>query len=63
MLQFDRIELPEETNALRSEVRIFLETEGDTLGRRNSDFGSGHNPDFSRKLGKKGWIGMTWPKE
>ena len=63
MLQFDRIELPEETNTLRSAVRVFLESEGDTLGRRNSDFGSGHNPDFSRKLGEKGWIGMTWPKE
>lgn len=22
-----------------------------------------HDPDFSRELGKKGWIGIAWPKE
>lgn len=62
MLQFDSVELPQETVALRSEVRSFLETEGTHLLRRNSDFGSGHDPEFSRKLGAKGWIGMAWPK-
>jgi alkylation response protein AidB-like acyl-CoA dehydrogenase len=23
----------------------------------------GHDPDFSRELGKRGWLGMTWPTE
>lgn len=62
MLQLDRIELPEEAERLRGEVREFLSRElGD--GRRSSDFASGHDPDFSRKLGARGWIGMTWPKK
>jgi alkylation response protein AidB-like acyl-CoA dehydrogenase len=52
------MELPEETVALRSEVRSFLDSEHSHLTRRNSDFGSGHDPEFSRKLGAKGWIGM-----
>ncbi|MCZ6712020.1 MAG: acyl-CoA dehydrogenase family protein, partial [Gammaproteobacteria bacterium] len=30
---------------------------------RNADFSSGHDPEFSRKLGAQGWIGMAWPKE
>ncbi len=63
MLQFDRIELPEETGALRAEVREFLAKELSEARRPNSDFGSGHDPDFSRKLGERGWIGMTWPKD
>jgi hypothetical protein len=24
---------------------------------------SGHSPGFSRELGRRGWIGMTWPRE
>ena len=56
------MELPEETVALRSEVRSFLDSEHSHLTRRNSDFGSGHDPEFSRTLGAKGWIGMAWPK-
>lgn len=50
--------------ALRHEVRAFL---AETLG---PDYGAtlqarswnGHDPAFSRALGAKGWIGMTWPK-
>ncbi len=61
MLQLDRIELPSEAEALRGEVRDFVqETLGDRR-RRSSDFASAHDPEFSRALGKRGWIGMTWP--
>jgi alkylation response protein AidB-like acyl-CoA dehydrogenase len=28
----------------------------------NSDFGSHRSAEFSRRLGARGWIGMTWPK-
>ena len=63
MLQFDQVELPESTAALREEVRGFLAEQAGSLPRPNSDFGSGHDPEFSRKLGERGWIGMTWPKE
>jgi alkylation response protein AidB-like acyl-CoA dehydrogenase len=60
-LTFDPVSLPEEAEALRGEVRRFV---AETLGnehRRNSDFGASHDPDFSRALGARGWIGMTWP--
>ncbi|MEQ8859907.1 MAG: acyl-CoA dehydrogenase family protein [Pseudomonadales bacterium] len=62
MLQFDRIALPEETETLRAEVRQFLVDNAEHLTRPNSDFTTGHDPAFSRKLGQRGWIGMTWPK-
>jgi alkylation response protein AidB-like acyl-CoA dehydrogenase len=62
VLQFDRISLPEDSPALRAEVREFLAAEAEHLARPNSDFGTGHDPAFSRKLGARGWIGMTWPK-
>ena len=63
MLQFQQIGLPEHTEQLRTEVREFLSTEYPSGRRRNSDFTSGHDPEFSKALGSKGWIGMTWPKE
>ena len=62
MLQFQQIGLPEHTEQLRGEVREFLRTEFPSNRRRNSDFTSGHDPEFSQAIGKKGWIGMTWPK-
>ena len=63
MLQFDRVTLPEETDGLRREVREFLAANPEHLDRPNSDFSTGHDPAFSRKLGQQGWIGMTWPKQ
>lgn len=62
-LDFEPARLPPEAEALRAEVRDFVERElpGDYL--RNSDFNEGHAVEFSRKLGMRGWIGMTWPKQ
>jgi acyl-CoA dehydrogenase len=62
VLQFDRISLPEQTGPLRREVREFLAGQASHLARPNADFATGHDPEFSRKLGQRGWIGMTWPK-
>ncbi|HEX7038284.1 MAG TPA: acyl-CoA dehydrogenase family protein [Pseudomonadales bacterium] len=62
MLQFDRVTLPESSEALRAEVRAFLQQNAEHLERPNSDFTTGHDPEFSKKLGRQGWIGMTWPK-
>jgi alkylation response protein AidB-like acyl-CoA dehydrogenase len=59
--RFDPIELPPATEALRREVRDFLATELRDAGPR-SDSWSTFNPEFSRKMGERGWIGMTWPK-
>ena len=60
---FDPIELPPECEALRGEVRGFIAGElaaGHWVP--NSDFGSHRSAAFSRRLGERGWIGMTWPK-
>lgn len=52
----------EKEEAFRKEVREFLrqETSPKAEGWTPKDR---FNRDFSRKLGKKGWIGVGWPKE
>jgi acyl-CoA dehydrogenase len=63
IFRFDPVELPPECAALRREVRDFLAIEtaaGHCLA--SSDFGGHFAPEFSRKLGERGWIGMTWPR-
>ncbi len=62
--RFDPIKLPPEAEALRREVRGFLQDEirrGTFDPARRGE--SGFNRDFSRKVGERGWIGMTWPRE
>src|SRR5258708_29208189 len=61
--RFDPVELPPECDALRNEVRDFIADElAAGLWVPNSDFGSHRSAAFSRRLGARGWIGMTWPK-
>src|SRR4249920_3921663 len=64
-IQFDPIRLPPEAQSLRSEVRAFVQQEiaAGTFDSHNGATQSGHNAEFSRKVGAKGWIGMTWPKQ
>jgi alkylation response protein AidB-like acyl-CoA dehydrogenase len=60
---FTPYDLPPEAEALRGDVRTFLrETLGDISSARRAQSWSGFNPEFSRALGARGWIGMTWPK-
>lgn len=49
----------------RQKVREFLqkEKENGTFETKVDSWLSGDSPEFSRKLGEKGWIGMTWPKQ
>ena len=61
-MRFDRVTLPDNTAELRREVRDFLANYDGELPRPNSDFGSGYDPEFSARLGERGWIGMTWPE-
>ena len=63
-LQFDLGELPAQSEALRSEVRQFLRQElaTRTAEERAHSWG-GFDLEFSRKMGERGWIGMTWPKK
>src|SRR5689334_11916261 len=64
-LRFDPIRLPEKCEQLRKEVRAFLAEENargtfDTSkpNREDTDV-----PEFCRRVGERGWIGMTWPKK
>ena len=64
-LQFDQIRLPPEAQALREEVRGFLADEiaAGTFDPHGGDQGDGFDREFSRRVGARGWIGMTWPKK
>jgi len=62
-LTFEPAKLPPEVEALRAEVRSFLDETLDHSALPNSDFNAGASAQFSRQLGEKGWIGMTWPKQ
>jgi len=59
-MNFAPAQLPGELEALRTEVRAFLDAETDW--HPNSDFNAGASPEFSKRFAAKGWIGMTWPK-
>ncbi|PKQ02714.1 MAG: acyl-CoA dehydrogenase, partial [Alphaproteobacteria bacterium HGW-Alphaproteobacteria-12] len=62
--RFDLCELPGETAGLRGEIRSFLADElGDMPKVARAQTWSGSDAAFSRKMGAKGWIGMTWPKQ
>lgn len=64
-LNFDPIRLPKECEDLRKEVRAFIKEEiaagtwdPSAVGRDEA-----FNYDFARRVGAKGWIGLTWPKK
>ena len=63
-LQFDPVRLPPECDTLRAEVRAFLAEEiaAGTFDPHQAAHGDSYNRAFSRRVGAKGWIGMTWPK-
>jgi alkylation response protein AidB-like acyl-CoA dehydrogenase len=62
--RFDPVTLPPACEALRAEVAAFVAAERQAGAWRphGGDFGARHSPEFSRRLGARGWIGMTWPK-
>ena len=62
-LKFESTRLPDTEHGLRLSVREFLDQSLNAEYIRNSNFGANESPEFSRELGGKGWIGMTWPKE
>ena len=63
-LEFPPFHLPAEAEALRGEVRAFLK---ETLPKILSEdrFASWNtpSPEFSKALGARGWLGITWPKQ
>lgn len=61
--KFEPCDLPPETETLREEVRTFLnEALKDRPPVERAHTWSGSDPAFSRLMGERGWIGMTWPK-
>ena len=66
VIQFDPIRLSPAAQSLRVEVRQFIREEierGTFAARQAPSTGGGFDPEFSRRVGAKGWIGMTWPKQ
>jgi len=63
--RFPKMAFPDDVEALRHDIRGFLREE-----RGNGGFtpiadcwGSGLSPEFSRKLGQRGYLAVTWPKQ
>lgn len=62
-LTFQAAPVSHDTSALRAEVREFL---ADALASGAFEpscdaWLAGHDPAFSRELGRRGWIGLNWP--
>lgn len=65
MLQLPTVQFTEAQEQFRLEVRTFLQeaiTKGQFVPKCDSWL-SGDDPAFSKLIGEKGWIGMTWPKK
>ena len=62
---FDPVDLPPECEELRQEVRGFLrsEIEAGTFSPHSARTPFPVAKAFARKVGERGWIGMTWPKQ
>ena len=63
-LRFDPVELPPEAEAMRARVREFIDREveaGSFVPYGGGGFSGRHAPEFSRRCGAAGFIGMTWP--
>ena len=58
-IEFDPIRLPPEAEELRHDVRAFIAEE---RARGTFDKGERFDKDFSKRVGAKGWIGLSWPK-
>ena len=61
---YEPCDIPSELKALRLEVRAFVAE----FSPKWSGWEAGHSwirfdREFSRAVGKRGWIGMTWPKQ
>lgn len=62
--RFDPCHLPPEAEQLRGEVRTFLKDAlKDVPAVVRAQTWSGYDPAFSKAMGARGWIGMTWPKK
>jgi len=61
---FEPAALPDRTPQFRGQIREFLSRElRHLLPQDKGNSWTTFDPEFSRKLGEQGWIGMTWPKK
>jgi acyl-CoA dehydrogenase len=57
-------ELPPECEELRAEVRAFAKRNMTKYSKvQRAHNWTGRDPAFSKMMGEKGWLGMTWPTE
>lgn len=62
-MRFDLPDTPPGAEALRAELRAFLAEAGRAWTPEiRARSWMGFDRDFSREVGARGWIGMTWPK-
>lgn len=59
------VDLPASALELRQEVRDFLSEEeaAGAFTPRCDSWLAGFSPEFSKKLGQRGWLGVTWPEQ
>lgn len=64
-LRFDPIRLPPECETLRKDVRAFLDEEiaAGTFDPHRPQREGNDARGFSRRVGARGWLGMTWPNQ
>src|SRR5437667_12162943 len=64
-LRFDPIRVPSGCEQFGKEVRAFLAEEiaAGTFSPFKPNREDTDVPEFSRKVGARGWLGMTWPKK
>jgi alkylation response protein AidB-like acyl-CoA dehydrogenase len=55
--------LTPEQQTFRQEIRAFLASEVPPDATTEDGWIVGFSREFSRKLGERGWIGLTWPKK
>ena len=67
MTTLPAFDLDPAVSAFRREVREWLAVhwhgEREAMHNRRPFKDRGHDPEFSRLVGQKGWIGLGWPKE
>jgi len=59
------VQFTQEQEQFRLDVRTFLKDElaKGTFTPKCDSWLSGDDPEFSKLIGQKGWIGLTWPKK
>ena len=65
MFHLPTVQFTQEQEQFRLDVRTFLKDElaKGTFTPKCDSWLSGDDPEFSKLIGQKGWIGLTWPKK